>query len=345
MENEQHLIRNPHELLDENGMLVESGYSTDFILDYNREKIKRKTKIKEWDHYIIASARYMIDFVISDNSSMACCEVSFMSFEDMRDGFNKIAARPFSFGRLDMPRTPENGTTVYLGHDRLVKFYHDGNSRRIECDIKKYYKGKDLHAEFMLTEASKDDIVYCAPFAKPGFFSYKQRTTGLNVEGTVSIGNDTYWFPKEESYAVLNWYRGVRPHKDEMIWGCVDGYIGKDHVVLCMGRDGSDDSAASENAIFINGTLHKLSQINFTIQSDGKHYEYMKTWAVTSDDGSVELDFVPKHCCYSRLGRFFKSSDVVRTFGVFSGELQLENGEFIAVENMLGCAYHTVSRW
>ena len=51
-----HEVVKSHNLLDENGHLVEPGWSKSLIQKYDRSMIKkRKTRIKEWDYYYIMS--------------------------------------------------------------------------------------------------------------------------------------------------------------------------------------------------------------------------------------------------------------------------------------------------
>ena len=50
----QHEVIKWTPLLDEDGNLIEPGYATSMIYDYDRTDIKaNKLRIKEWDYYLI----------------------------------------------------------------------------------------------------------------------------------------------------------------------------------------------------------------------------------------------------------------------------------------------------
>ena len=65
----QHEITTRHALLDEQGKLIEPGYSKGLLMDYDRKAIKGGAlRIKEWDYYLIANNDYAVALTIADNS-------------------------------------------------------------------------------------------------------------------------------------------------------------------------------------------------------------------------------------------------------------------------------------
>ena len=67
----QHEITERHPLLDEQGKLIEAGYATSLILDYDRKAIKAKPmRIKEWDYYLVTCDDFAVALTIDDNSYM-----------------------------------------------------------------------------------------------------------------------------------------------------------------------------------------------------------------------------------------------------------------------------------
>ena len=50
----QHQITKWTPLLDDDGSLIEPGYATSMVFDYDRSDIRaNKLRIKEWDYYLI----------------------------------------------------------------------------------------------------------------------------------------------------------------------------------------------------------------------------------------------------------------------------------------------------
>ena len=68
---EQHLLSGGS-LLDEQGRLREAGYATSLVKTYDRGAIRAgKSRIKEWDYYLIYNDRFGVALTLDDNSRPA----------------------------------------------------------------------------------------------------------------------------------------------------------------------------------------------------------------------------------------------------------------------------------
>jgi NAD+ synthetase len=77
----QNKITKKGPLLDENGHLKESGYATQLIKDYDRKAIKaKKSRIKEWDYYLIYNKDYAVALTVDDNSYMGLNSITLIDF-------------------------------------------------------------------------------------------------------------------------------------------------------------------------------------------------------------------------------------------------------------------------
>ena len=56
-----------------------------------------------------------------------------------------------------------------------------------------------------------------------------------------------------------------------------------------MGYGFGDTSAATENALILNGRIHKLAQVDFAYDSSN----FKRPWKMTAPDGRLDLEFVP----------------------------------------------------
>ena len=69
-------------LLNEKGDLNEAGYAFDLVREYRRSDIKAgKSRIKEWDYYLICDDEYGIALTIDDNSYMGMASISVLDFK------------------------------------------------------------------------------------------------------------------------------------------------------------------------------------------------------------------------------------------------------------------------
>ena len=189
-------------------------------------------------------------------------------------------------------------------------------------------------------------MVIVTPFKKKRYFYYNQKINCLRAEGKVTAGGKEYIFNPEDSFAVLDWGRGVWTYKNTWYWGSASGLVDGVPFGFNIGYGFGDTSAATENMLFCNGRAHKLSNVYFNIplNNDGKE-EYLKPWTFTSDDGRFEMSFQPILDRAACINAFVIKSDQHQVFGRFTGKAVLDDGTEIRVNNLTGFAEKVYNRW
>ena len=163
----------------------------------------------------------------------------------------------------------------------------------------------------------------------------------MPAEGKVVVGNKIFTFDKTNSFAVLDWGRGIWPYSDTWYWGSASGLSGKTSVGFNIGYGFGDTSAATENIFYYNGIGHKLNQVTFHFNPK----DYLKPWKFTSNDGRFEMDFEPILDRNSVVNLAIFKSIQHQVFGYFTGEVILDDGREIRIENLLGFAEEVKNRW
>ena len=84
-----------------------------------------------------------------------------------------------------------------------------------------------LYAKVTLTDIPAESMVIATPFDKDKHFYYNQKINCMRAEGTVTYGyyNRTYTFDPADSFAVLDWGRGVWTYKNTWYWGSASGLV------------------------------------------------------------------------------------------------------------------------
>ena len=171
----------------------------------------------------------------------------------------------------------------------------------------------------------------------------------MRAEGTVTYGyhNHTYTFDPADSFAVLDWGRGVWTYKNTWYWGSASGLVDGEKFGFNIGYGFGNTRAASENMLFYKGRAHKLSQVIFHIPGDGGRAtpDYMRPWTFTSDDGRFEMDYTPvlDRASCSDVGLI--KSDQHQVFGVFNGRAVLDDGTVLNVKDLPGFAEKVINKW
>ena len=335
------------DLLDEKGHLIEAGYSTTLIKKYDRSKIKaRKSRIKEWDYYLIYNDSYGVALTLDDNSYMGLDSVSFLNFREKKET-TKSFMKFFTWGKKNFPSSSKEGDVSVVTKKYSIEFLNNGKTRILKAHIKNFEKGKDFVCELKLTDEPKDSMVIATPFAeKKTAFYYNQKIVGFRVEGYVTIGDDRYEFSKENTRGILDWGRGVWTYKNTWYWGAGAGVIDGHEVGFNIGYGFGDTSAASENMVFVDGKAHKLEEVTFNIPKDSKGKDdFLSPWTFTSSDKRFEMKFTPILNRHSNTDVVVIGSNQNQVFGYFDGTILLDDGNKIKLKKYLAFAEKVKNKW
>ena len=342
----QHEITTRHPLLDEQGRLIEAGYTKGLLMDYDRKAIKGGAlRIKEWDYYLIANNDYAVALTIDDNSYMGLDGISLLDFRRPWEHTNNVMSF-LTLGKRRFPASSSNGDVCSGTKKYSISFKHNADHRLLSFHMDNFMDGKPIRGEIRLENPQQESMVIVTPFAeKETAFYYNQKINCLPASGSVEFDGQTYIFDKENSFGVLDWGRGVWTYDNVWYWGSASGLADGVPFGFNIGYGFGDTSAASENMLFYGGKAHKLSQVTFNIPMKDGMEDYMSPWIFTSDDGRFEMDFVPiidrAACTDVKL----ICSDQHQVFGRFTGKAVLDDGKEIYIKDFLGFAEKVHNKW
>ena len=342
----QHEITTRHPLLDEQGRLIEAGYTKGLLMDYDRKAIKGGAlRIKEWDYYLIANNDYAVALTIDDNSYMGLDGISLLDFRRPWEHTNNVMSF-LTLGKRHFPASSSNGDVCSGTKKYSISFKHNVDHRLLSFHMDDFMDGKPIRGEIRLENPQQESMVIVTPFAeKETAFYYNQKINCLPASGSVEFDGQTYIFDKENSFGVLDWGRGVWTYDNVWYWGSASGLADGVPFGFNIGYGFGDTSAASENMLFYGGKAHKLSQVTFNIPMKDGMEDYMSPWIFTSDDGRFEMDFVPiidrAACTDVKL----ICSDQHQVFGRFTGKAVLDDGKEIYIKDFLGFAEKVHNKW
>lgn len=340
-------IVNGGPLLDFDGHLIEKGYAKSLIKDYQRSDIKaNRLRIKEWDYYLVYNEEYAIALTFDDNSYMGLMSVSVIDFKNQRE--KTVSPMQFmSKGNHHLPSTSKHGDCIYHSKKIDMLFRHVDGKRVLECKLPNFHEDSDFECHLELTNEPKESMVIITPFKdKPKAFYYNQKIVGFKVNGYFKVGYFKYEFKENDTRAILDWGRGVWTYKNTWYWGAGCGIVDGHEIGFNIGYGFGDTSAASENAIFYDGIMHKLENVTFNIPKNEKgKYEYTKPWTFTSSDGRFEMEFTPIIDRKSKTDVLLICSDQHQVFGKFNGKMVLDNGKVIELKDFIAFAERVFNKW
>jgi len=330
-------ITAPRELLDANGHITKEGWARKPYWRYDRSTIKAPWyRIKEWDYYAVLSPDkgYGITFTIADMGYLGLAAVCWLDFK-ARTYHQLDTMRLLPMGRLNFPSSSGQGDVAFADRKLRLKFELKGNQRILSVEAPGFLD-KGLTGSITLHEDPAMDSMVIATSWKENrrAFYYNRKINCMRAQGSVTIGDTVYHFAPETDFGGLDWGRGNWTYKNRWYWGSASGLVDGEPFGWNIGYGFSDRSPASENMLFYKGKAHKLDQVTF--HSDPRNY--LAPWRFTSNDGRFELAFAPVIDRFSSTDFIILKSIQHQVFGNFTGDVILDDGTKLHLDNFLGFA-------
>jgi len=338
----------PGPLLDGNGTLIETGWSTSEMRAYDRRNVAVSgMRIKEWDYYCVLSdgeaGPYGIALTVADNGYVGLLGISWLDLTRPGD-VTENALIPFPRGGMGMPSSADNGDVVVSRRGGMrIEYRNEGHTRRLIVDHPEFDGGRGLSGELVLTQPPMDRMAIATPFpsARKAFY-YNQKINCLPAAGSITVDGRTHVFEPATAFGVFDWGRGVWTYDNTWYWGSASGLQNGLPFGFNIGYGFGDTSAASENVVFHDGVAHKLDGVHFHLPAgtyDGA------PWQFTSNDHRFQMDFTPIHDRAADVNALVVRSTQHQVFGRYSGFVVLDDGSRIEIENLLGFAEQVRNRW
>ena len=290
-------------LLDSTGALREYGWSDRPCLRYDRGTVRAPwPRIKEWDYYHIIGPDYAVAFTIADIGYLFQVSVSVMDFQRRRY-VTQTPMRLLPRGRTGLP--PHSGDAI------------------------------------VAAGAGDDSIVMSTPFERRHAFYYNEKVVCMPASGSLQYGDRALVFSPADCFGTLDWGRGVWTYRNSWYWGGGAGMVGGRRFGFNIGYGFGANDRATENALFVDGRLHKLEGVIFHVDDS----DYLRPWRFDSSDGRFEMDFEPLLDRSARINLLVLKTDQHQVFGRYSGTAVLDDGERLEVRDLPGFAEKVLNRW
>ena len=344
--------------LQRNGSVTSEGWARHAIWTYKREYIRHSSLfIKEWDYYITYIEKHNIWFAITI-SDLGYSSLIALSVIDCN--INKTAQLEdlsiLSLGNLNLPNNSLIDYEMDYNGKMKIMVRNKNRHRTISVESENFAlpngeNGLNISLE-MEQRASMESINIQTTWAhNRKLFYLNEKINGMKPnDGFYKIGNsingEIELNNQENIFTTLDWGRGVWAYSGTWYWSSATGIINGSKVGFNLGYGFSDRSPATENCIFYNDKIHKLSQVEFVIPNDEKDLcEKDKPWIIKSDNDRINLKFWPQVNRHSKFNYLIIKSEQNQVFGVFEGELVLDHGEKIYVKNLHGFAEKVSNKW
>ncbi|MDR2393804.1 MAG: DUF2804 domain-containing protein [Treponema sp.] len=333
----------PLSILDATGKPVHFGWARSTLFCYDPMAIRvSPRRLTESDRYVIFSSTHLIVFEILESGYLGYVGVSLISFKD-KQWFSQVLITPFSMGFFAMPFTSESGSVRIRQKKSSLDFITmQEGVRIIKADIPKFGHHRKLRGELVLFSPSgAQSVVTHMPWRREkNAFCYSRRSPWYIAEGVIQFGTSELIFTRGNAWGIFDWNRGIRPQADIRYWATACGISRGKQIGFSVGYGSADSSMGTENAFFLDGTLHKLDQVTFHISPAN----WLLPWHFTSNDNRLEMQFIPQQERVEHNRLLFHSLKFRQVCGFFSGKIILDDHSEFTFQNITGFAERRKTR-
>lgn len=290
---------------------------------------------KRWNHWCITSPQWMLSLTLADLDYVGYGAAYFLDLES-GEAMAHTQVRPFGMG-CSLPDSPLDSHAFLHPRLQLRVDEHPGRLRLTAAapDI----GDQPLQVALDIQRpAHLDSLNLVAPLAHGGFHACS-RQVGLPAGGSVQLGQRRYDCTPGQSFAALDFGRGVWPfnsHWQRAVFAAPGGIAGN------FGSGWLEYSGLSENTLWFGGSLSPLAS---PLHIEQSALTGLAPWHLHSEDERVALTFTPRqlHRAHPKFGPFH--ADTRQWFGHYSGVLKGPEGERVPVDGALGWLGETHARW
>jgi hypothetical protein len=285
----------PGNLLDLAGRPAHVGWSRQPQLDCNLENARfyalrpfQHMRMKRWDYYAVFSPRRFFSATIAD---LGYAGNIFVYTMDLATGELHEEGLVIPLGRgISLPRNSTAGNAHFENQQARLDFEMTPAGRRISVSWPGFHDGRGIQADIQLTcPPDHESMNIVIPIGQRRFY-YNRKINCLPADGCVRYGDITDILRPADSLGSLDWGRGVWDYRSFWNWASASGFLPDGRRVgLNLGCGFGDTSTATEDALILEGCIHKLGPVKYEYASG----DYMKPWRFTDQEGRLDLEFTP----------------------------------------------------
>jgi hypothetical protein len=346
MSNTQRLLAGPGPLLKRDGSLADVGWARQPLLDCNLKdagfyalRFLQPLRIKRWDYYGLTTPTHFYSFTLSDLGYLQMVFAYVVDFEQRIHHEETLTLPPGAGVRL--PRNSGEGESCFDNGKVRLTFRSEPGARRLAVDWAGF-GGQGLRAEVRLAlPAGQEALTMVTPIQGKRFY-YNCKINCLPAEGWLEDRGSRVELTPTACLGNLDWGRGVWPYRSFWVWTTASGFLPDGRRIgLNLGYGFGDTSAATENAILLEGRIHKLGQVDYIY--DPRHLS--APWSMRSPDGRLTLHFTPFYDRVAKTDFKLLGSEVHQLFGRFHGTVQTDQGETIEIHDLVGTSEEHYAKW
>lgn len=285
---------------------------------------------KRWEYWGLVTPRHIIGLTLS---SLDYAGVHGIYVLDRRTGTETVRSAVEPLARsVRLPQRSGGGPARARAGGLSLEFTSSGSGVRLRASG----PGVGVRADVGPGQDCLDVVV---PWSRR-LFQCTVKDVGRPVSGALDLDGQEFRFGSDGSFAVLDHGRGRWPYSVTWNWAAGYGAVLGRRVGLQLGGRWTDGTGTTENALFVDGRLHRLPDaLDWQYDRD----DWTAPWRIRGP--RVEVTLAPFHERVERTNLLLVSSEVHQCFGRFTGWVVDDSGHRVPVDGLVGWAEEARNRW
>lgn len=289
---------------------------------------RRWGRNKRWEYWNVMTPTHIVGLTLSSLDYAAVHEIWVFERGTGREWGKSATVIPAK--EVQLPANLGGGLSLAGARDLAITATPtgDGQTWRLHGAI------PGVTFDITVTRPERHDCLAVVVPWSPRLFQYTVKDVALRAAGTITVDGVAHPVPAD-SWAVLDHGRGRWPYDIRWNWGAGGGISHGRTIGIQVGGKWTAGTGSTENAVVIDGVLHKISQeLEWTYDLA----EPLRPWRVRG--GGLEATLTPFHDKRSATNLGVLSSRTDQCFGVWSGTF-----EGIPFDGIEGFAEDVHNRW
>lgn len=284
---------------------------------------------KQWEYWGIVTPTHVVGVVLSNLDYAGLYSIYVL---DRATGREREVDTVVPLVRdAVLPRHCGEGTARSAGGNVSVVIEQEPTGSVLRATA----KGIDLEVDLPLE--GRDSLGVVVPW-RDRRFQYTVKDLGRRVSGRLVLDGVTHVIDPADSFAVLDHGRGKWPYA--ITWNWAAGAEPGTGRAIQLGGRWTDGTGSTENAVFVDGVLHKISEdLAWSYDTSDPH----RPWRISGQ--RVEATLTPFHVRRSRTNLLVLSGDTHQAFGTWSGWALADDGTKVSLDGLTGWAEEARQRW
>ncbi len=298
----------------------------------HRTALRGWGRTKRWEYWGLVTPEHILGITVS---SLDYAGVHSVYLLERATGSETTADAvvPLARGGRLAPRCGVGGSRMSAGGLRIaLDETPEGTRIRVRTPV------VDLDVVALLPDGH-ESLSVVVPWSRR-LFQYTVKDLGRPLRGRLRVAGAAYAVEPATSFGVLDHGRGRWPYSITWNWGAGYGAVQGRSVGLQVGGRWTDGTGSTENALFVDGVAHKISE---DLAWDYDASDWMRPWRIRGE--RVDAVLTPFHERASRTDLGVVASEVHQCFGTWTGWASTTDGERVALDGIVGWAEEARNRW